>query len=326
VFVDIHAEIEAFPWIRPRWSADKLIAASPFRYDHSPSFYVYLTDTATAKAGDWGDSGAIDSEWARGGIVKLLAFLRNETEFETLEYLREKYGYADADTFAEPMLSLPTLHAEVKRYRQTLDRRILDGYKYRHPYLSNRGISEAVQRLMTVGYDKYARAVTIPWFNADGTLGNIMYRSVSGKTFWFASGGRPIREMLYGIDVIYRKRLTRAVIVEAPIDAMTVMTAGIPSVAIGGTAFSAYKRDLIIRSPLKEVVIMADHDSPGQALKRKVIAELSPYMTVKVAGYPARYKDVNEMAVATKSAKIIQTFVERAKAVKSLAGVGVAGL
>jgi hypothetical protein len=37
VAVDIRTELEQFNWTRPKWSADKLIAASPFRYDKTPS-------------------------------------------------------------------------------------------------------------------------------------------------------------------------------------------------------------------------------------------------------------------------------------------------
>ncbi|WP_230116380.1 hypothetical protein [Bacillus velezensis] len=65
VDVDIRYELEQFEWTRPTWTEDRLLAASPFRYDRTPSFYVYLEDTASAKAGYWGDSGAYDAEFAR---------------------------------------------------------------------------------------------------------------------------------------------------------------------------------------------------------------------------------------------------------------------
>ena len=42
--VDIRTELEAFPWIRPRWDSEKLIAASPFRYDRTPSFFVFCVN------------------------------------------------------------------------------------------------------------------------------------------------------------------------------------------------------------------------------------------------------------------------------------------
>nr|MDF9458006.1 hypothetical protein [Bacillus pumilus] len=49
VDVDIREELEQYEWDRPTWHADRLTAASPFRDDRTPSFYVYYEDTETAK-------------------------------------------------------------------------------------------------------------------------------------------------------------------------------------------------------------------------------------------------------------------------------------
>ena len=108
--------------------------------------------------------------------------------------------------------------------------------------------------------------------------------------------------------------MREAVICEAPIDALTVMSAGHHSIAVGGTAFGRSKRDILIRSPLESVIIMADHDEPGQALKRRIIRELSGYMTVKIAGYPYRAKDINEYAEKFSLASVAKS-IERAKTV-----------
>src|SRR5690606_643145 len=87
--IDIESELREFEWTRSRWTSDKLLAASPFRYDGHPSFFVNLTGEY---AGTWADLGAYDAEWASGNFVKLLAFLRQETYEETEEYLLEMYG------------------------------------------------------------------------------------------------------------------------------------------------------------------------------------------------------------------------------------------
>lgn len=290
--------------------------------------------------------GAVVPEYRRGGIVKLLAFLRNETMAETVDYLRAKFGETGAADEAEPTL-LPLNLTLPEPYRP-LDARILEPYRYRSPYLASRGISEGVQRLMRIGYDRDRRAVVIPWFNGDGTLGNVKFRRVDTKTFWYivlcpvCSGdnvfrdrtddhyvcrrcahrtrtpinGRPIREMVYGIDVVYRKRLTRAAIVEAEIDAMTLMSAGIPAIATGGSAFNGLKRDLIVKSPLEEVVVIRDNDAAGRKWQRQVIAELGPYIRVKVAAVPSRYKDVNECG--GKSLENVRAIVERGRAVNAV--------
>ncbi|MCY9577974.1 toprim domain-containing protein [Paenibacillus alvei] len=172
-----------------------------------------------------------------------------------------------------------------------LDIRLLDQYAYRHPYLERRGISEAVQRAMRIGYDRVRQAVTIPWFLPDGRLGNVMYRSVNSKVFWFTKESMPIRNMLYGIDVIYRRKVKRAAICEAPIDALFLMTCGIPAVAVGGTAFNEAKRDLIIRSGIEEITLFTDNDAPGEEMKRKTIELLDGYVTLREVAYPEGYKD-----------------------------------
>ncbi|MEW9698005.1 toprim domain-containing protein [Paenibacillus sp. SI8] len=315
VTVDVTRELREFEWYRAVWQADKLIAVSPFRYDKSPSFYVYLTDTTTARAGNWGDLGAEDPEWQRGGLVKLLAFLRNETEWETREYLLVEYGGEPADPSAEDyVLEVPELTIEERR--RPLDKRILSELAYRHPYLEGRGIPEEIQRLYGVGYDRRRKAVTFPWFSAAGDLANVKYRRVDTKVFWYAPNARPIRELVYGIDIAYKRNIKRAVIVEAEVDAMTIAAAGVFGIATGGSAFNDTKRDIILRSPIEQLIVMADHDAAGQNLKRQIIAAFRGKIDVRVAGYPKRWKDPNELAVSC-GLGAVRARVEDARSVRS---------
>lgn len=289
--INYELEISRFDWSNQQWSSDKFTASSPFRSgDSTASFYVWLEDNPRfhARAGDWGDSGAVDPEYRRGDFVKLLAFLRQETEYEAREYLR--YTYTTEWT-GEEELTLNPPKLSIESVSRPLDSRLLDQYKYRHPYLERRGISEAVQRAMRIGYDRARQAVTIPWFLPDGRLGNVMYRSVNSKVFWFAKEGMPIRNMLYGIDVIYRQKVKRAALVEAPIDALFLMTCGIPAVAVGGTAFNEAKRDLIIRSGIEEITLFTDNDAPGEEMKRKAIELLDGFVVLKEVVYPEGCKD-----------------------------------
>lgn len=290
VSVDIPAELERFEWTNLRYERGYLVAASPFRFERHPSFAVSL------ETGGWNDAGADDDAWQSGGLVKLLAFLENVTLAEVVERLIAQYGERAED--AEPTLRMPRLTTEPRRI-VTLNARILDDYRWRHPYLGGRGISEDVQRLMSVGYDRERKAVTLPWFNADGTLANVKYRRVDSKVFWYAKGGRPIREIVYGLHIAYKRRIRRAAIVEGETDALTLMSAGVFAVATGGAnAWSTAKRDAIIRSPIEEIILFRDNDDAGKAWAKRVISELSPYMCVKVAAVPGRYKDVNEAALA----------------------------
>ncbi|SET42985.1 Toprim-like [Oceanobacillus limi] len=289
--VDIRTELEAFPWTRPRWSSDKLIAASPFRYDNTPSFFVNLDGEY---AGTWRDSGAYDSDYESGNFPKLLAFLRDETYEETCEYLTELYGMpAQTESYIIPKLSLPKRRVPVKLPESTLA-----PYRYRHKYLASRGISEKVQRFMGVGYSKQSRAIVLPWRHADGSLANVKYRKVRGKVFWYEKGAEPVRRLVYGIDKVYRHNLTEVYVCEAEIDAMSVWTSGKPAVAIGGASVSDEQLELIRKSPIESVVIATDNDKAGEKVKRQLVEGLRGYVGLRELALPDGVKDVNDALVS----------------------------
>jgi 5S rRNA maturation endonuclease (ribonuclease M5) len=290
VDVDIEREINDFSWSRARWMPDRLIANSPFRYDSSPSFYVYFEDTPTAAAGSWGDSGGTD--YRKGHFVQLLAFLRNETEFESEEYLLSEYAreYTEEDE-----LSLDFSHIRLHERPQMLDLELLETFETYHPYLKGRGISDQIWRLMGCRFDPKRNAVVIPWFTPDGRLANIKYRRVDSKVFFYDKG-YPIRELVYGLNVIHQRNVKRAVLVEAEIDAMYIMShCKIAAVGAGTSKLSDEKAEAIARSPLEEIIILADNDEAGEALKAQALEKLSGYVRLKVAKLPNQYKDANDV-------------------------------
>ena len=315
VDVDIRYELEQFEWTRPTWTEDRLLAASPFRYDRTPSFYVYLEDTASAKAGYWGDSGAYDAEFARGGFVKLLAFLRAETEDETVDYLLDSYAPVAKD--GRLTLRLPKLKAVAKP--EPLPESLLaDVQAGPNDYLTGRGISAEVQREADVGL--VGNAVAIPWRLPNGRLANVKYRSTRGKAFWYVKGGWPIRDLVYGMDLVYARRLRHAVICEAEIDAMAWRSVGVPAIGTGGSAFNLKKADIITQSPIEYLTVVTDNDKAGDKLR----AAIERYLNGKVRlahGYITEVKDANELLVA-RGAEALRNVYDRAEGVRAVLRVG----
>jgi DNA primase len=282
--VDVRAELEQFTWVRPKWSSDKLIAASPFRYDKTPSFFVNFTGEY---AGCFGDSGAYDAEWGSGNFTKLLSFLRNETYEETEEYLLGEYGIPTDGTDS---VILRPVHLRIQRARQSLSTEILKEYTEDYSYLNSRGISERVQRQMGVLYDSQQKAAVIPWRLANGVLANVKYRKTYGKTFWYAKDAWPIRQLVYGIE----KAQQVTIICEAEIDAMSWMEAGYSAVAVGGASFNGWKRDLILRSPIEELIIATDNDKAGGKLRKEIELAMRGHLCVRHAYVCGEAKDANE--------------------------------
>lgn len=315
VYVDLEAELSDFEWERATWSDEKLVACSPFRYDRTPSFYVYLQDTSTAKAGYWGDVGAYDAEFARGGFVKLLAFLRAETEDETVDYLLETYAPTARD--GRLTLRLPKLKA-VSKPEPLPESLLVDVQAGPNDYLTGRGISAEVQREAGVGL--VGNAVAIPWRLPNGRLANVKYRSTRGKAFWYVKGGWPIRDLVYGMDIVYAKRLRHAVICEAEIDAMAWRSVGVPAIGTGGSAFNLKKADIITQSPIEYLTVVTDNDKAGDKLR----AAIERYLNGKVRlahGYITEVKDANELLVK-RGAEALRNVYDRAEGVRTVLRVG----
>jgi 5S rRNA maturation endonuclease (ribonuclease M5) len=288
--VDIRQELEEFTWHRARWSSDKLIAASPFRYDRTPSFFCNLEGEY---AGVWGDSGAADSDWKSGGLVKLLSFLRNETFSETYDYILMRYDCGKMYDYGNLSQNL-SIRLLGQNKQKPLNIDVLLKYLFRHPYLTKRGITEEVQRKMGVGYCRTSKAVTIPWFTSSGNLANIKFRKVGEKTFWY-SGGLPLRGLVYGIDVVYKFQQRECALVESETCAMFLMSAGIPAIATGGSVLTDEKAAVIKRSPIERLYIATDNDAAGQRLQRQVIESLSGSVELFTVRIPDKYKDVNDI-------------------------------
>jgi 5S rRNA maturation endonuclease (ribonuclease M5) len=292
--IDVRAELERYEWSGANWSADKLQARSPFRDESRPSFYVWLEDTSHARAGDWQDSGNYDDEYKKGGIVKLLAYLRKENEQETWSYLVSKYG--EGVFTAEEVLKLKVRPEFYEERQTTMNKGRLSELKFRHPYLGRRGISEEVQREARIGYDKEMKAVSIPWFDAKGRLLTIKYRTTIGKKFWYDPEGVDITRHLWGMNHVYNKRPETVYLVEAEIDALYIMTYGHVAVATGNKFFTRQRADLLRKAPgIRNVVLGMDNDEAGQEMRRQAESLLQGHVRLREWKLPENVKDINDI-------------------------------
>lgn len=285
--IDIAEELSEYDFgYNARWTADKLIASSPFRDDNRASFFVNL---AGEYAGTWADSGAIDYDKARGNFVSLIAHLRGISYDEAGDYLLEKYGSLYEAKLGEPIrLPSPKLR-EPFRYTYIEDNPVTQATS---PYLLSRGITAEVQALYGVGYDERHRGFTaIPWYFG-GRLANIKYRSTRGKYFFYADEGTTINRLVFGID----QARESAVICEGEIDAMSWRVAGISAVAIAGAHISREQIEIIKRSSIKRLYLGGDNDEQGRKFNEQVKREISGYKRVHTVDY-GEEKDANDVLV-----------------------------
>lgn len=266
---------------------DKLLSCSPFREDRKPSFAVNLID------GLWIDSGGV-GEYHKGGFVKLLAFLRNESAEATEDYLLELYSERNIET-SSLKLDIKLKSSQVAP--QIISNEQLQQYAYRSPYLSGRGISEHIQRKFRVGYCKDTQAVVMPHADKQGNIVNLKFRSVRHKKFWYGNG-QPVKNHLYGLyQCLQEPHLESVVIVESEIDCMILWSHGIPAVAFGTAHMSVRQAKLLLSSGIPEFIIATDNDAAGKDCKEQVIKAFQGRRKIKQLIFPSTaVKDIGDMS------------------------------
>lgn len=292
--VDVRGEIEEYDWgHNARWSEDKLIAASPFRYDRSPSFFLRLEpggvdeEGVQYKAGTWHDSGAYDEEWRSGNIVKLLSYLRNETYEETFEYLAEKYGRVEGKKRPIVPRRIPQRRKMLTLPESTVEAAV-------SPYLTKRGISEEAQIKAGTGRGRHRGYVALPWRTMDGRLGNVKYRATRGKMFFYEENGEPITNLVWGADSV--SPAERCIVCEAEIDALSWRTAGYEAVALGGVGVSDKQIDILMALPVDRLVLGGDNDKAGDKFNRRLASKLMKRKALALLKWDGvEEKDANEV-------------------------------
>lgn len=288
VDVDYEKELRLYDWSRPKWTEDRLICCSPFRDESHPSFAVNLEN------GLWIDSGG-DGDYYKGNFISILAYLRNESYKETEEYLLETYYQLYFKDTDELTLEFDGWVTPKKEPYVVLEKEILNEYAFRHPYLENRGIEDVYQSAVKIGYDRTHKAISIPWFDKNGDLVTIKFRSVVDKRFWYYDGGQKVRDHLWGLWLVYIKKSTRVFLVESEIDALTLWKNGFSAIAVGGSSLTPKQRKLILESGIKTVVLACDNDRVGKRLEKSIIEKLNGLVVIEHMWFPYRYKDVNDI-------------------------------
>nr|WP_154895209.1 toprim domain-containing protein [Paenibacillus xylanexedens] len=163
------------------------------------------------------------------------------------------------------------------------------------PYLTGRGIDPEVQRAFTCGFDNEKNAVVMPWHAPDGTIINAKWRATWSKIFFYAKGGAPVRNMIYGIHLVYSRLIERVTLTESETDALYLWSCGIPAIAVGGSTFTDAQAEMLRMSPVTALVIGTDNDAAGEKLREEVASKMRGYCELYDVRWPDGAKDANEV-------------------------------
>lgn len=144
---------------------------------------------------------------------------------------------------------------------------LLDHYRFVHPYMYKRGLTDEIIEKYDIGYDNITDSITFPVRDIKGNCLFVAKRSVKTKFFILPSEKN---KPLYGVyELDYNK--PDIYICESFFNALTLVKWGYNAIALMGTG-SYNQYPLINKLPFREIHIVLDGD-PGGALGTKRLAE-----------------------------------------------------
>lgn len=166
----------------------------------------------------------------------------------------------------------------------------LDNYRYIHPYMYERRMTDDVIQIFDIGYDKDTNCITFPVRDKDGNCLFVARRSVKAKYFNYPNNAE---KPLYGVYELYQLKEfpTEVYICESMIDAITLWVHKKYAVALNGLGTKEQIEELN-RLPCRKFILATDNDVPGQRAREKLKEHIYNQLVteIKLPERKKRYK------------------------------------
>lgn len=170
------------------------------------------------------------------------------------QWLLENY-----DVSLSRKIGISLTRDEVKKQESYIPESELEKYRFYHPYMFTRGLTEEIIERYDIGYDKYNEQITFPVRDINGNCLFLGRRSVKSKFFVLPSDRY---KPLYGVfELDYSKN--DCYIVESFFNALTLVKWGYNAIALMGTG-SNHQIPMINKLPFKTIHICLDGDMAGK--------------------------------------------------------------
>ena len=188
----------------------------------------------------------------------------------------------------------------------------LDSYRYTHPYMYKRKLTDEVIELFDIGYDKNTRCITFPVRDITGKTLFIARRSVDTKFFNYPQG---VEKPLYGLYEYTRIEseiskgimmmryppnlldgLKEVIVCESMIDALTCWVYGKYAVALNGLG-NYLQFEQLRNLPCRELILATDNDEAGAKARERIRKHVKNKIISQYDydSFPKGAKDINDL-------------------------------
>ena len=166
----------------------------------------------------------------------------------------------------------------------------LDSYRYIHPYMYQRGLTDEIINEFDVGYDSITECITFPVLDINKHPVFIARRSVKYKFFNYPEGAE---KPVYGAYKFVDGDYTEAIICESILNTLTCWKYGKPSVALIGTGTDS-QYEILRKLPVRKYILALDPDDAGIKASNRLIKALGNTKLITRLIIP-RGEDINSL-------------------------------
>lgn len=167
------------------------------------------------------------------------------------------------------------------------------GHKEAAAYWRTRGFGPTTMAAWDLGFDRSAKAATIPLRDYSGNVLGVIKRRMGKDAHprYLYPKGFKISLHLFGAHKARKAPKDVLAITEGSVDCISVWQFGVPAVALLGVQLSASQLGLIRKINPQKIVLFLDNDQPGIEATAKVGAQImADGFDVLVADYPISSK------------------------------------
>ena len=185
--------------------------------------------------------------------------------------------------------------SQTKKY---ISEQELDSYRYTHPYMYKRKLTDEIIDLFDIGYDKNTECITFPNRDINGNCLFVARRSVKTKFFNYP---QDVEKPVYGLyecnicaKTIKNWFPDEIIICESMIDALTCWVYGKYAVALNGTGNENQFKTLR-NMPNRKFILATDMDEAGLKARERIRQSLGNKLVTEYVWDINVAKDINDM-------------------------------
>lgn len=204
------------------------------------------------------DAGKFGKNW----LVKRFNSVEIETRPNILEGFNDRHNKYSRQTDGINI----GIHSNISNHKSNNDsdryitEQELDKYRYIHPYMYERGLTDEIIERFDIGYDRERKEITFPVRDIGGRCVFVAGRSVKGKFFRLPKEkDKPVYQGYRFMSGDYKE----AYITESFLNCLTCWKYGKPAMALIGTG-NEKQYKILEKLPVRTYILAFDPDEAGR--------------------------------------------------------------